>query len=321
MALAKRWERVSQAFTANGTTDGIVTVSDATGFFAKQKVSLISDTQQPIELEVKKVFPTTIQVGRLQKGIDDYIDISQFLTVDNARITANQQVKPSLQPDEIFNAAYQHDPAVALRNLLVNKFGVPVSVIDDGMGNQRIAVDATFGGTVAVNLDAFTKSPPDNAVAVGTEDGTKTGTKHAHRVDSALDLRVGISNGSNKAGVNASSELLVHDADVLAQVIALTTLINGVIASGALQALNVGTENGTTSGVKHVFVNNARQMILATHDRTASFTYADFGTKDERITRIDYTSPTFLGITARRDFNYTLVGTKYRRDNEVWSIV
>lgn len=83
----------------------------------------------------------------------------------------------------------------------------------------------------------------------------------------------------------------------------------------------VGSIDGTKTGTKYGFVNNLKQQILASHDRQADFTYADFGTKDERITQIDYSSPTFPGFTARRQFVYTLVSGKYRRDDEIWSIV
>lgn len=82
-----------------------------------------------------------------------------------------------------------------------------------------------------------------------------------------------------------------------------------------------GTEDGTATGTVRHFVNNRRQQILAAHDRVQQITYADFGTKDQRITSIAYTSPTFPGITAIKTLTYTLVGNRYRRDNIIWSIV
>ncbi len=81
-----------------------------------------------------------------------------------------------------------------------------------------------------------------------------------------------------------------------------------------------GTEDGTSGGTQRVIVNNLKNQILAAHDRLQSFTYADFGTKDERITAITYTSPTFLGHTATKSISYTLVGNKYRRDTITWNI-
>jgi hypothetical protein len=83
----------------------------------------------------------------------------------------------------------------------------------------------------------------------------------------------------------------------------------------------VGSINGTKTGTKYGIVNNLRLQILDSHDRIAAFTYADFGTKNQRITQINYTSGTFPGTTVQRQFSYTLVGTNYRRDNETWAIV
>jgi hypothetical protein len=82
-----------------------------------------------------------------------------------------------------------------------------------------------------------------------------------------------------------------------------------------------GSIDGTIGGTKYNFVYNLRQQILATHDRQENYTYADFGTKDQRITRVDYTSATFPGITIRRDLNYTLTSGKYKRTDTVWTVV
>lgn len=79
-----------------------------------------------------------------------------------------------------------------------------------------------------------------------------------------------------------------------------------------------GSDDGTKTGIKYGLVYNRKQQILDSADRIANFTYADFGTKNQRVTRIDYTSSTFPGITIRREFVYTLVLGKYRRDSETW---
>lgn len=67
---------------------------------------------------------------------------------------------------------------------------------------------------------------------------------------------------------------------------------------------------------------NVRTQILAAEDRTQEFTFADFGTKNERVTQIDYESPvSYPGVIARKTFLYTLVGNKYRLDNIIWEII
>jgi hypothetical protein len=82
-----------------------------------------------------------------------------------------------------------------------------------------------------------------------------------------------------------------------------------------------GSENGTATGQKFGVVYNKKQQVLDSHDRVANFIYADFGTKDQRITSIEYTSATFPGIIIKREFTYTLVSGRYRRDSETWDEV
>lgn len=136
---------------------------------------------------------------------------------------------------------------------------------------------------------------------------------------------VNITNITLPLPTGAATEATLSDIDTK-----IVTTIDGIKVDAQLEAFTgstpdnvqlVGSIDGTKTGTKFGFVNNLRQQVLDSHDRNAIFTYADFGTKDQRITRIDYTSTTFSGNTIRRDFSYTLVGTKYRRDNEIWTII
>ncbi len=90
---------------------------------------------------------------------------------------------------------------------------------------------------------------------------------------------------------------------------------------GTIGSLALGTVDGTVAGARKVFVNNVRQQILAAHDKQEAISYLDFGTKYERIVRIDFTSATFPGIIVRQDFTWTLVGIKYRLDSLNWSVL
>lgn len=66
---------------------------------------------------------------------------------------------------------------------------------------------------------------------------------------------------------------------------------------------------------------NIRSQILAAPDRIQEIVYLDFGTKNQRVDRIDYSSPSIPGVIARKQFTYTLVGNFYRRDTIEWSII
>lgn len=79
-----------------------------------------------------------------------------------------------------------------------------------------------------------------------------------------------------------------------------------------------GTVDGTDTGTERTFVNNRKNQVLASHDLAVAYTWLNFGTKDERVSSIVYTSATFTGVTVTRTFTYSLVGTKYRLDQETW---
>jgi hypothetical protein len=339
----RRWEAYAAAlFTANGTLDGIVTVSDTFGLYTKMLVTLTSNTQPQTALKVNAVLsPTQVQLGPVDKDLNVNSNLTAFTTADNATIFAARQIFGSINPENITNAVYAREPIVALRNALVDKYG---RYYDD---NNPIPTNATFEGAVTVDLDALTppnQANPDNVLIAGSDDGTKGGVKRPLRVDSALDLRVGISNGSNKADVNGSGELSVIDAGVQALLNAgnvllaslqslLTAIGNGiptslgqkpmatsmpvVIASDQTPIKMSGTENGQPNGLEFTIVNNLLQQILKAKDRSGTISYADFGTKDQRITQLTYTAPsigTGPGYTAQKNFTYTLIGNRYRRD-------
>lgn len=134
----------------------------------------------------------------------------------------------------------------------------------------------------------------------------------------SLPLPSGASTSANQATANAS---LASIDSKLTGPLAVTVDLEAFTGASPDNVQIVGSIDGTKTGTKFGFVNNLRQQILSAQDRNADFTYADFGTKNQRVTRIDYTSATFPGFIIRRDFSYTLQGNQYRRDDEVWSVV
>lgn len=222
------------------------------------------------------------------------------------------------------------------------RIGDGTSLVTTTTVGPKVGLDVNLiGGTISasVALDAFTKIPADNAIAVGTEDGTQTGIKHALVVGSDLNLRV-LDQGANTllsslltAALNIENSLpAILGPNLAANSLSVTIasdqpVIDVDVSLDAFTLLDpdnvqiVGSIDGSKTGAKYGFVNNVRQQILAAHDRQQAITYADFGTKDQRVTQIDYTSATFPGTIARKVLSYTLVGTKYRRDSINWVIL
>jgi len=224
--------------------------------------------------------------------------------------------------------------------------GDELNVNTDGSINvivQDIAIDSTDG---------------DSILVVGTEDGTPTGTQHNLKVGSDKNLRVKDEDATtilnniyaelqDKTEPNDTQNIRLLDftTDSIDVSGSQIEVLNSVLPNGAateakqddinnnllsieleLQngVLQIGTEDGQVSGIKRVFVNNIKEQILAAKDRDQEISYADFGTKNQRVVQIDYTAPsigTGTGFIARKTFIYSLVGNRYRRDNITWSIV
>lgn len=246
--------------------------------------------------------------------------------------------KNQIKSRNVIEQREHQDDAAARRVILIDEFGNPFN------DTNPLPAQAVINGNVTITLDGFDFNTPGSLLATGSETGAMVGTKHAMRVDPALDVRVGISNGANKAIVSALGELSVADADTRAALATIITQLAGTItvddpnaqalltsiltALGSVQLAEPvkisGTIDGTPTGTEITFVNNRKQQILAAHDRDQIITYADFGTKNQRITNIDYVSPTIgtgPGFTARKNLVYVLDGSRYRRTNITWSLV
>lgn len=108
--------------------------------------------------------------------------------------------------------------------------------------------------------------------------------------------------------------------DILVEAQEANVTLDNIEAGLAGPTITAGTSDGTISGDVFINVNNVKNQILQAADTNAALTYADFGTVNQRITQIDYTSPTFPGIIASKVLTYVLDGTRYRRTNITWVV-
>jgi hypothetical protein len=216
--------------------------------------------------------------------------------------------------------------------------------ISDGVDTLAINADGSLNAQVtAVDLDIRNlNSATDSVTVVGalTDAELRASPVPVSGVD--LDIRDlnSATDSVTAIGPLTNAELRASPVDITAvdlDIRNLNSATDSVTAVGPLTdaelratPVNVevqqpvqiaGTNDGTPTGTQFGIVYNVRQQVLDSDDREDDYTYADFGTKDQRITRIEYTSPTFAGFIVRRDFNYVLDGGRYRRTNSIWSIV
>lgn len=221
MITERQWLAISaRPFTANGGQYGQVQLDSTLDFRVKQKVQIRATAQLILTVEVKRVISINVlEVGPIGQGITSRSDLTLYTTAASATIEASEQPRPSISLIEFQRASFEEEPISAIRSFLVDKLGNGFDSVVGIDGKTRLMVDAAVSVSgVTVDLDAFTKNPPDNAIAVGTEDGSKNGVKHALKVGSDLKLEV--------KDTAADASLASIDGKI-------TTTVNGIKVDGS----------------------------------------------------------------------------------------
>lgn len=178
MALERRWVQVPpQSITSNGTVDGHLGVPDSRLFHVKQEVILFSDDVSPLIFEIKRINSLSDMELGPKGNIVARADLTLYLVSENAQISANEQERNTIRPEHLTRAAYQEEPAVAWRTLLVDPLGNfyddtnPFPIIFDGdvqVGNVRIT--AEDGDPLAGDVHSSVRlSDGINEVAVNSD--------------------------------------------------------------------------------------------------------------------------------------------------------
>lgn len=147
MAIEKSWQAVPpQLFTVDGGQFGLITVTDASGFKAKQRVVVQSTTLGPLELQVKRVnSPTQLLLSPINtplNGPKSQLNLSSYTVVGGAFIYAGEQPKSVLKPDDILQAIYRQEPGTTIGVELDDQFGNPI-----GPNNP---LPVAFDGTITI---------------------------------------------------------------------------------------------------------------------------------------------------------------------------
>jgi hypothetical protein len=309
----RKWEHIPpRAFALNGEANGSVYLATTKNFKVKQKVAISATGMPTLPLEVKRVIsPTQLIVGPVSSKMTDKQDLSGYTLATNPTIRAEEQDRSGIPTEQHERAVYAEEPVMAKRSILVDEFGEYYSKenplpIDIEMAVENLNVD--------VKLDAFSANP-DSSLSVGTEDGTASGIKHVIKIGSDLNLRV-----KDESAIVVLNEIdssidtaNLHLADISSALSSPLQIDQPVIVAG--------TKDGSPTGEVFINVNNVKQQILASHNREQLIVYADFGTKNQRVVQIDYSSPTFAGFVAQKLISYTLVSGRYRRDSINWSVI
>lgn len=181
----------NQLFTANGTTNGIITIASTYGFKVGQMVSLSSATQSPRRLKIKRIISETqFHVGEDKTRIWEYEDISSFLVSESAVVSLVEQERPVIHLNEIQRQVYEEEPTVAIRTHSVDYLGrsysvdnpIPTKIVDGAINIGAVNVDLT-------HKDNF-PNIGDVADSVRLGDGQNLITATTSGTKTALDVNV-----------------------------------------------------------------------------------------------------------------------------------
>jgi hypothetical protein len=67
-------------------------------------------------------------------------------------------------------------------------------------------------------------------------------------------------------------------------------------------------------------IENDKNQVLEAEDVLETYTFLDFGTKNERLDTIVYTAASVPGVTVTKDFSYVAAGSSYRLTTIQWSV-
>lgn len=315
-------------FTPKGVTQGNTLIDPNTG----QPVDVIQDNTGTKRLAVDANI--TAQVGDLEVNLDadnDSVSIGDAASGNLLKVNADGSIDANMELD-----ATSGDSVLVVGTEDGTPTGTQHNFKIDSDGNLIVLDENTASKLDDILTELTQKTEPSNAQNIRDLDsstdsisvpGVATATKQDSIITELEDLNTKLADplplptgASTEAKQDDIIDALESIDDLLSNPLEVNATISDLNANKDDVAI-AGTEDGTSTGIVKHFVNNTRLQILASHDREQALIYADFGTKNQRIIQIDYTSPTFPGIIARKTINYTLVGTRYRRDNLIWSIV
>jgi hypothetical protein len=157
-----------QAFTANGTPQGEITVASTAGFYIKQFVNLQSNTIPSTGFQIKNILSDTqLIVGPPNNSLNapqNPTDLSGYLVSDGATISAPEQNNFTIKPDDHYLAVFLPAPVSADRVIDVDSYGNPY-----GPDNPY---PVSFDGTISIGDVTVVGTAPDHYPLEPNSDGS-----------------------------------------------------------------------------------------------------------------------------------------------------
>lgn len=241
--------------------------------------------------------------------------LRQSFDETNDRLRVDASVTATIG-DVVINA---EESDIAIKDRVTDNY---LHINADGSIDANVAISASGGDSILISdgTDTLEINVDGSINVVGPLTDIQLRASPVPISVSSLPLPIGAATEAKQDVGNTSLSSIDSKLNTLGQKTSAGS-VPVVLASdqSAIGTLETGTVDGTTSGTQRVFVNNKKTQVLAAHDLLNTYTWLDFGTKNERVDTITYTSATIVGVIITRSFSYTLTGGKYRLDTETWS--
>lgn len=196
-----------QAFTADGTATGRVTLAKPHIFKVGQRVDIVSDTVGSTTYQVRRVYGTFLTVGPVNGLLKTTSDVSAYAVADNARIGAQEQKRPMVPGGEVDRVSYTEDqreheeePTNARRSVLVDPAGNLFDAVVDNDGIRRLAVDTPPVQVAVGDITVSAASPARNTYGSTTNVASSgSATVVSYVADSNFRFRGFVANGTTDA--------------------------------------------------------------------------------------------------------------------------
>lgn len=120
--------------------NSVITVADTTGLHPKQIVDLFDGAGNTSQFEIKRILSNVLlQIGPVGSSINE---ISNPVAFNGGSLSMSEQGRNAMEWQYVLRNVYLEEPAVALRNILVDQYGEYFSSAVDSLGARRLAVDA-----------------------------------------------------------------------------------------------------------------------------------------------------------------------------------
>jgi hypothetical protein len=182
MAVEKNWLAVTATpLTANGTQFGVVTIADTNGYKVKGYAFIAANTVTTQQLQIQRVISSTqLILGPLgtSPSPNNFTNLSAYTVALDATIGFPEQPKNKIKPDDIEQATYEADPAVAIRVIPVDPYG--------GLIGPDNPMAVTFDGTISIGQVEIKGSPSGDLLNVNA-DGSLDVVNIADLINVAFD--------------------------------------------------------------------------------------------------------------------------------------